>query len=1168
MAAAGQITVGDGTTTVTVAEPASAYEDLDAMVTAIKADASYSALKYTVSAGTDSLVFTAKISGEVGAGADPNLTIDVRRTPAIYYSDITTLAKIGSVAIGDGVNAFTLAQSPNPYGNVTELATAIQSIPQYDTLLYTVTAGSDALIFTAKTSGISSTTPTIVVNSRPIVALYSSALDAAALADTGEVVISDGKINVTLAKQTNAPASIVELAEQLKGTDGYDDLDFTVVAGTDALEFHYKYVGAVVTSPTITIDSRTATGSNIANPPPTNETTRGTNSVDIASSVTGAAGTDSVAGSASDIVTATSGTAGTTIGVATTVDIDTVDVDGTSSTVANTVATTAAGKASGTGGDVTTTIDTDTADIDGTSSTVANTVATTAAGIASGTGGDVTTIIDTDTADIDGTSSTVANTVATTAAGIASGTGGDVTTTIDTDTADIDGTSSTVANTVATTAAGIASGTGGDVTTTIDTDTADIDGTSSTVANTVATTAAGIASGTGGDVTTAIDTDTADIDGTSSTVADTVATTAAGIASGTGGDVTTAIDTDTADVDGTSSTVANTVATTAAGIASGTGGDVTTAIDTDTADVDGTSSTVANTVATTAAGIASGTGGDVTKAIDTDTADVDGTSSTVANTVATTAAGIASGTGGNVSSSVDIDTADVDGTSSTVANTVGTTIAGAESGTGGNVSSSVDTDTSDVDGTSATLANTVTTTTAGAQGASGGVTATLSANTAGVDAGAGAVSTSVSNTTVGADDASQATYTTAAGAISALNSMLDSQGIFFTAAAAGDTGGGSAGITFTADDGTATDGYLATDPTATISGSSAPVTERTAGSDAYSELGFTVSAGEAGGIKMSYKTVGSVDAPTINNAGSSVTVATTTAGVDAEVTAGNVAGNVAARGDISFTGEVAGGDVVTVKINNNSYASFTLDNASASAINSNATHTPDLGGANDATGDPVIAQTAVAGVAAIYTMALNDTAANSLADGFAISDGTTNIAVADMSAVTSVAEVVAAIEADAAYSTLSYAISEAYGGLTFIAKMQTPIASAAEPTGTGLTTAINTAGLAPVAAIKASEGMTFSGNLGFDVGTLSASVVNGKLRVSGSIANDVGTTPTFSMSNIEVSRGVHAPVGGADITTRRLASDALSLLDTAIEGVNTTRAGMGASMSRLDHAVR
>jgi flagellin len=428
------------------------------------------------------------------------------------------------------------------------------------------------------------------------------------------------------------------------------------------------------------------------------------------------------------------------------------------------------------------------------------------------------------------------------------------------------------------------------------------------------------------------------------------------------------------------------------------------------------------------------------------------------------------------------------------------------------------------------------------------------------------VSTSVSNTTVGADDASQATYTAAAGAMSALNSMLDSQGIFFTAAATGDTGSGSAGITFTADDGTATDGYLATDPTATISGSSASVTERTAGSDAYSELGFAVAAGEAGGIKMSYKTVGSVDAPTITNAGSSVTVATTIAGVDAEVTAGNVADNVAARGDISFTGEVAGGDVVTVKINNNNYASFTLDNASASAINSNATHTPDLGGANDATGDPVIAQTAIAGVAAIYTMALNDTAANSLADGFAISDGTTNIAVADMSAVTSVAEVVAAIEADAAYSTLSYTISEAHGGLTFIAKMQTPIASAAEPTGTGLTTAVNTAGLAPVAAIKASEGMTFSGNFGFDVGTLSASVVNGKLRVSGSTANDVGTTPTFSMSNIEVSRGVHAPVGGADITTSRLASDALSILDNAIEGVNNSRARMGASMSRLDYA--
>jgi flagellin len=43
-------------------------------------------------------------------------------------------------------------------------------------------------------------------------------------------------------------------------------------------------------------------------------------------------------------------------------------------------------------------------------------------------------------------------------------------------------------------------------------------------------------------------------------------------------------------------------------------------------------------------------------------------------------------------------------------------------------------------------------------------------------------------------------------------------------------------------------------------------------------------------------------------------------------------------------------------------------------------------------------------------------------------------------------------------------------------------------------------------------------------------------------------------------------VGGADITSSRLASNALSILDNAIEGVNNSRARMGASMSRLEYA--
>jgi flagellin len=100
----------------------------------------------------------------------------------------------------------------------------------------------------------------------------------------------------------------------------------------------------------------------------------------------------------------------------------------------------------------------------------------------------------------------------------------------------------------------------------------------------------------------------------------------------------------------------------------------------------------------------------------------------------------------------------------------------------------------------------------------------------------------------------------------------------------------------------------------------------------------------------------------------------------------------------------------------------------------------------------------------------------------------------------------------------------------------------------------------------AASTVTMSGNTGFDVGTITASVVDGDLVVVGAVADDVDTDPTFAFSNIETSRGTHAPVGGSDITTSALANTALGVLDTAINNVNSTRAGLGASMSRLEYA--
>ena len=89
---------------------------------------------------------------------------------------------------------------------------------------------------------------------------------------------------------------------------------------------------------------------------------------------------------------------------------------------------------------------------------------------------------------------------------------------------------------------------------------------------------------------------------------------------------------------------------------------------------------------------------------------------------------------------------------------------------------------------------------------------------------------------------------------------------------------------------------------------------------------------------------------------------------------------------------------------------------------------------------------------------------------------------------------------------------------------------------------------------------------GTTAGTLAGvSVVDGALVVSGPAgpsADDLNIT----LTDITVSRGTHAPVAATDITTSTLANSALTVLSTAIEGVNSTRAGLGASMSRLEYA--
>ena len=131
-------------------------------------------------------------------------------------------------------------------------------------------------------------------------------------------------------------------------------------------------------------------------------------------------------------------------------------------------------------------------------------------------------------------------------------------------------------------------------------------------------------------------------------------------------------------------------------------------------------------------------------------------------------------------------------------------------------------------------------------------------------------------------------------------------------------------------------------------------------------------------------------------------------------------------------------------------------------------------------------------------------------------------------------------EALASDDVLSYKITDATTGVSHYATI----------TGSGLPD-----GSAATVVEKTSAGADATTDLGTAaLATLTVTVT--KVHASNQI----------TISDAIVSRGTHAPVAATDITTSAFAETALDVLDTAIAGVNSTRAGLGASMSRLEYA--
>ncbi|MBV27221.1 MAG: flagellin [Gammaproteobacteria bacterium] len=88
-------------------------------------------------------------------------------------------------------------------------------------------------------------------------------------------------------------------------------------------------------------------------------------------------------------------------------------------------------------------------------------------------------------------------------------------------------------------------------------------------------------------------------------------------------------------------------------------------------------------------------------------------------------------------------------------------------------------------------------------------------------------------------------------------------------------------------------------------------------------------------------------------------------------------------------------------------------------------------------------------------------------------------------------------------------------------------------------------------------------------GTATVTATTTARQITVTIPHTDGSTGdgiTASISDVVVTRGDHKDTAKSDILTSTSANSALSTLSTAIENVNSTRAGLGASMSRLEYA--
>ena len=160
----------------------------------------------------------------------------------------------------------------------------------------------------------------------------------------------------------------------------------------------------------------------------------------------------------------------------------------------------------------------------------------------------------------------------------------------------------------------------------------------------------------------------------------------------------------------------------------------------------------------------------------------------------------------------------------------------------------------------------------------------------------------------------------------------------------------------------------------------------------------------------------------------------------------------------------------------------------------------------------------IAAATAVYDFALaDDAAAAALADGFAVSDGTTTVTIADMSGVTNIAQAVSAIQGGTNYGNLNFTVAAGGSGLQFTYKAAGAVSAA--PTASSLTASVTTAG---VTGVTGSISETIAGKDGYSnlPFTVSASedqdALVFKYKDTGVVAS--GTSPTVTLGYTATSQ--------------------------------------------------